>query len=372
MMIKVAVAQTINTVVVVTLVNYYGSDELRSFANVIPFGQLLFRGDFGDLTRGWYTVVGGAICMNMLVNAFTPGATYLVFTAFNSCWRRYRTKSQKHQAELMELYTNPPFDISSRYAQLLTTVFCTLVYSSGLPMLTLFAATYMFVTYWSDKLVLLWGSQRPPAYTAEMPRDASAAMLYSVGLHCIVAILMYSQPCTFPSSAVGGALASASAAGSQAVNSGFAAWLTERVSREATWMFFALLILLLALWACRTVLWIIGGTVGEALTLLCAACRRSTAKVANEDEAVHAGMTWAEAAEHIEKACPPASYRMDMRLEFQDLARYLRDTESGITSISVAPVGGARKADGNQAQVEADPKEESFSSVMPDAVPEDS
>merc|ERR1719424_1686638 len=92
----------------------------------------IFSGDYTDFERGWYSIVGGAMMMNLVMNSVVPSAINVGVEIVNRmkrciCCRR----SIKHQAELLELYTSKPFDISTRYAQLLTTVFCTLLYSPG-------------------------------------------------------------------------------------------------------------------------------------------------------------------------------------------------------------------------------------------------
>ena len=85
----------------------------------------------------------------------------------------------KHQAELLKLYTNPKFEIAQVYARVLSTVFVTLTYSSGLPLVNLFAILYFFANYWVDKAVLLWGSRRPPAFDARIPMQAATILLYA-------------------------------------------------------------------------------------------------------------------------------------------------------------------------------------------------
>jgi len=283
----------------------------------------------------------------MMVNAVTPGLVNLVCMVFVSSWRRLRKKAKRHQVELLELYTNPPFDISGRYAYLLTTVFCTLVYSSGMPLLTLFAAFYMLISYWTDKMVLLWSSHRPPVYDSEMPCNAVDAMFYAAGLHCIVAILMYGQTCTFPSLQVQGVLAEVShvtvQAAANADGTGILSHIDERILRETTWMFLVFLVVLVVLWIVRMLLWAVGSTVAECLGLLCSSLHfRCVQRVRPQAEATSSRRnskvvadeyTWALAAEHIERVCPPASYMMKQRTEFRDLVRYLRDTGSGMQGI---------------------------------------
>merc|ERR1712228_825864 len=76
------------------------------------------------------------------------------------------------------------------------------------PILYIFGAMYMFVTYWTDKAVLLRGCKRPPSYNTRMAKTAATLMLYACFLHCMIAVVMLGQPCVFPSASVGGATSS--------------------------------------------------------------------------------------------------------------------------------------------------------------------
>merc|ERR1719393_955364 len=188
-MIKVAVAKTLNSALVIFWVNFHG------------FG---FKGLFDDFERGWYTVVGTSIAITMSLNTVINAVCYFIFWGLAAAKRR--CSEPKHQAELEELWTNPPSDLASRYAYLLMTVYVTLIYSAGIPILNLFAMAYMFIQYWCDKLVLLRGSMQPPYYDSKMPKEAAGYLINAVTLHCFVAIGMYGHPCTFPSNPLGGTL----------------------------------------------------------------------------------------------------------------------------------------------------------------------
>merc|ERR1712232_1042432 len=120
----------------------------------------------------------------------------------------------KTQDELLKLYTNPEFNISARYAQMLMTVYSTMIFSPGMPALNIFGMIYCIITYWTDKAVLLKGSMRPPVYDTALPVTASQWLLFCVPLHLAMAISMYSDQCTFPSKPLGGELSSYAESGS--------------------------------------------------------------------------------------------------------------------------------------------------------------
>jgi len=320
---KVAFAQTICTGFVITLVNYHH----------FPLGSFIFQGDYTDFTRGWYAAVGTPLLMSMLANTVGPSASYVATMLLTACRRYWCASRMKHQAELLELYTNPHFDLSIKYAQLLTTVVCTLTYSAGLPLLNLFAAMYMFATYWVDKVYLFRGARRPPHCDTQMPREASRYLIGAVALHCVFAIMMFGQACTFPSSDLGGALASVSSQATGAVNkrttssSDAVGWWSDRFSRESAWMHFALVLVLAALAVVWLVLWLLGSTLGQVLRGIvlaqtCCPVRVKTLPKETADRAV-----WGSAKDLIESILPPASYKLERAPEFNLLKPYLENDD---------------------------------------------
>jgi hypothetical protein len=334
LMIKVCISQIVNTGIIIALVNYNG---------------LFFGGDYTDFERGWYSVVGSALSLNLGLNCIVPAGMKIVM-ALVSVVKRFPcfTKKLKHQDELLKVYENPPFDLSIRYAQILTTSFLTLMYSPGLPVLNFFAVIYCTVNFWVDKWILLRFSKRPPLYDTKMPKDCTSAMLFAGPLHILLSIAMYSHPCTIPSKPLGGSLASmadkaqgmasahTNSTGAQTVN-----W-TERVALECTWMSFVALCMFFAFFGLLIVKVIIGGTFGSIVAACRTACcpkRVPTLPSASTGEdGEDKEPTWDRCWRYIEKTRPPASYRMDQNPEYMPLVRFMRtnlDSSRGLT-----PTGG--------------------------------
>eukprot|EP00435_Cladocopium_sp_Y103_P018490 s272_g4.t1 len=105
-------AQTLNTGFVLFVVNYFAPKALREAVLALPgVGFLLFRGPFAELTRGWYALVGVTLVTNMVINMFVP-ASVTIAKLFVTSLKRWCLRGRvAHQAELIELYTNPEFDI---------------------------------------------------------------------------------------------------------------------------------------------------------------------------------------------------------------------------------------------------------------------
>mmetsp|Transcript_125797 Transcript_125797/g.361703 ORF Transcript_125797/g.361703 Transcript_125797/m.361703 type:complete len:1015 (+) Transcript_125797:137-3181(+) len=345
-MVKIFALQTLNTGFVIFCVNFSPPDWF-------PLGSLIFLGEFSDSVRGWYVVVGAAIMSNMLANAVTPAASNVCVMIANKFQRWCCSKRQKHQLQLRQLYTNPEFDMAARFAQLLNTVFVTLAYSSGMPLLNAFACMYMFFTFWADKVVLLWGSRRPPAYDTQIPKQAADIMLYAIPLHCFFAVWMMGQPCTFPSNPLGGTLQSLANQGisSAGSTSNFAAsdGVLDRGMKESTWMVFALLVLLVAVYILWTVLWILGGTLGEFFKAMFTLCCSRAKRIAPESHVEV--QTWAMVKADIARDFPPASYMMEEHPMYKEAAQFMRTRTSfnerkNEKKAAMAPSDSAKTGDG--------------------------
>lgn len=310
-MLKVFVAQTLNTAGVVFLVH---------------------SGDFSDFKQGWYFVVGASICMTMATNTVSNALVYLILATIPVIKRRCTSPKGKHQAELLELYTNPPFDLASRYAYLLMTLYVTLIYSSGLPILNVLAIAYCVISYWSDKAFLLWGSSRPPQFDLQMPKQTAWYMIFAGIVHSFAAIVMYGHPCVFPSNPLGGSLGKLGKQSIDAVNQlpdnpalqNKSDTFSQRLDLKATWMISVLFFV--SLFGCAVCICarFFGRTVVRFLSMIQRECCTKTARVVPESDAADR-MSWEDARKRIEAETPPASYRLEDHPDFEHLAKYMDD-----------------------------------------------
>jgi len=328
MMIKVAAAQTLNTSLIVTMLDWNAPQWIKDLSLVIPVGgQLLFRGKFGDTVRGWYSVVGASIMLNMVLNAWVPNIAKIGKMILAAVKRRVLGRRAKHQLELIELYTPLEFEISTNFAKMLVTVYCCMMYSSGMPVLYLIGAMYMFVTYWTDKVVLLWGCKRPPSYNTKMAKTASTMMLYACFLHCMIAVIMLGQPCVFPSESLGGSMTSviqdAEASAEDANEDPSTLEIAfKQIGKESTWLHFVMMAVLAALWSLWLVTWLFASSVGPILSALKHCCCRR--KVSPSDSGA---VTWEGIKDTIEKRMPPASYQMKNNPNFIRFAKVFEGTD---------------------------------------------
>eukprot|EP00928_Gymnodinium_smaydae_P012888 TRINITY_DN14707_c0_g1_i1.p1 TRINITY_DN14707_c0_g1~~TRINITY_DN14707_c0_g1_i1.p1 ORF type:complete len:983 (-),score=244.75 TRINITY_DN14707_c0_g1_i1:166-3114(-) len=368
-MVKVFGSQFVNTALVILIINHYSAVWGFYLFGVVPVG----RGKYADFERGWYVTVGGAMVTNLMTNSIIAGPVGLAPVIMAKVFRCLFKRTTKTQDELIELYTNPPFDISERFAKVLMMCFCTLMYSAGMPALNFFAFVFCFMSYWSDKIVLLKGSKRPPVYDTDMPKQASMMLLICAPLHVIVAILMYSQPCTFPSEKVTGALASYSSAVLESANSygaetgGVLARFFESITLQTTWLLFMVLVLFVAILVLLFVLTVLGVGFFEWWRFVVSVCCPSLCgKSKKSGDAAFALKTWDDPfiQEHLSTTCPPLSYSFECNPAFAPLAKYLRMGSNVLTPKSGS--GHLEAGSPSPAQPDVDPPE---SPPAPAAVP---
>jgi len=119
-------------------------------------------GPFDEFNSDWFLRVGTALIYAQLAMLFFPH----IFTVIQSiglfCMRCYdrsftfndKTTRKIIQSEYEELYTGPEFILHVRYAQILSTVFVTMAYSSGIPSLYLLNFLIFFIQFWVDKILV--------------------------------------------------------------------------------------------------------------------------------------------------------------------------------------------------------------------------
>eukprot|EP00624_Nannochloropsis_granulata_P006150 evm.model.NODE_4462_length_12403_cov_26.642908.1 len=210
LMTRVFVSQFINIALLLLLV-YGGYDESSSGQQPVVWKWTkkalrtlgIFAGDHHDTTVQWYANVGVQLQFTALIAVFTPHiyplSQYLILAPMQRgilwlgrAWRGGKAQPPPHllQQDLNNIYIGPPFNILYRSGQILTTVFFSWMYSSGLPILLLFALLTFMLCYAIDYLLLLRFYQRPPQRDERLHRQMCRCLPYSLLLHLSLAVWM--------------------------------------------------------------------------------------------------------------------------------------------------------------------------------------
>ena len=160
--IKLFLALVVNSALIPVLV----------FANISKFDFLpyLFQGPYEDFEVDWYQTVSSTLSFTLVVNAAVFPLTALGKAAFRSFSRFALAGGAPTQRRLNKMYEGDTFDLSERYAQMLSMVFVSLCFQAAMPALVPVTALFCFVVYHEAKYTLLRHSKKPPAYDETMAR----------------------------------------------------------------------------------------------------------------------------------------------------------------------------------------------------------
>ncbi|GMH85714.1 hypothetical protein TrST_g4791 [Triparma strigata] len=184
---KISIAQIVNTAVSTIAANA----KLAWSSSLNPaYDSEIEDNKHADFTKKWYTTVGVSLTLTMFVNALSPHLAQLAgwFVApLARAWKRRKVVNQK---QLNELYEGTRFRMETRFAFIVTTVFVTLLFSAGLPILLPFAAFTLVMTKQFDRYTLLRTTPQPPAYDHRLITAFRSIMKIAVICHICVAIYM--------------------------------------------------------------------------------------------------------------------------------------------------------------------------------------
>jgi hypothetical protein len=202
-MIKTAIFQIINSLIIIMLVNssidFFKSNKeewLREF----PF----FTGKYSDLNPEWFYIVGVTITFYMILNIVTPHLSVYISYLIKKCKRCCNVCCSKNKygsiltkEEYFDLYVGPEFSIGERYAQILNTLFIAFTLSSGMPILYVCTFLFLFLTYWLDKFMMLRYYKTPPQMDLYLSRMFEFYIYISVIIHLCFGIWTYGNDTYF-------------------------------------------------------------------------------------------------------------------------------------------------------------------------------
>jgi len=189
---NVAITLFVNTALIVMIVN-----ASIDFEPINQFG--LGMGKAEDFDFQWYTNVGSAITMTMVINAITPHlaplAGYYIIGPLKRCF----ASTSSTQRSLNKKFEGPTFLISTRFPMVLNTLCVTMVFSSALPVLLPIAFLACTFFYHVDKFLLLRFYHTPPCYDAKLASGTVHLLPFVMIVHLAFAVWVYSMDDVFQS-----------------------------------------------------------------------------------------------------------------------------------------------------------------------------
>ena len=193
---KIFLIQFINTGLLLIFVNMK-IDSVHKKIPSFPF----FAGNFDDMDPEWYKNVGVVIILSMLVNIIMPHFPSLINLIFNYILRCYdsgclcgKITHKKRKKDYFSLYTGPVFDMESRYATILSTLYVVLFFSPGMPILYICFFFFLLFTYFIDKYLITQFYRMPPKYDLNITDQFSQFKTYGIILHFCFSIWIYGNP----------------------------------------------------------------------------------------------------------------------------------------------------------------------------------
>lgn len=199
-MITIFVCQYVNTSIIILLA--YNSFTQNPNLRLTNNKENIFVGPFDEFDVRWYLVVGTPIVLAIFLHILLPhiGLMMQAMSLFmRRCYDRKltcrrRITRQIIQSDYEDLYTGPEFLIQVRLAQLLTLIFVTLTYSSGMPLLYLVTGASLFVTYWSDKVLVLRYYRKTIINSPELITSFVSLLPWAIVTHALFGGMIYSYP----------------------------------------------------------------------------------------------------------------------------------------------------------------------------------
>eukprot|EP00347_Sterkiella_histriomuscorum_P015842 403355479 len=197
--IKMSISQVINTGIVILIVN------ARIPNNGLPELAPVFSGQFLDFSVEWYRVVGSTIMLAMIINIISPhfSAIFkkLFFWALTWYDRKFtldiRRTRKIHQEDYEFQYLGIEFFIECRYAQIISTIYILMMYSSGMPLFYIVGLFFFLAMYHVDKFLFVRWYRLPPRYGPELSNMSRNILKWSVLVHLAFGFYMYSNSSIF-------------------------------------------------------------------------------------------------------------------------------------------------------------------------------
>lgn len=178
------------------------------------------------------------------------------------------------------MYMGPELLFEYRYSTMLNTVFISLMYGTGMPVLYLFAFISFSLTYWVDKWTFLRIYQTPPRYNKQLMQTSRTWIDAAIIIHFLAAFWMYSNSVIFEtsdSSTLGIDVSSSTSS----VDEDYP-WLKlqDRLSQEHSLLYLVFFVIFIVIMLIKVFLL---GTIGKLLKCCCSGQNKLLKLIEGED-----------------------------------------------------------------------------------------
>lgn len=149
-----------------------------------------------ELTSSWFNNIGTTIILVQMGDIFfNHGDKFLKYLWYYRKLRKARTDRAYTltQDELNKMQVGPQFEFAFNYAQLLSTIFVCLAYSTGIPLLYILGASNFLVFYFVEKYLFTNLYTIPPHFNAQIGKRATSFIPLALIFHLAVAVWVLSN-----------------------------------------------------------------------------------------------------------------------------------------------------------------------------------
>lgn len=86
-----------------------------------------------------------------LINIFSPHCFYFISHHYSQWKKKRKAHLALLQKDMNDCYLGPPFEMITKYAIALNTIFVTLFFCSGMPLMLFCGTASLFLQYWIEK-----------------------------------------------------------------------------------------------------------------------------------------------------------------------------------------------------------------------------
>eukprot|EP00828_Plagiopyla_frontata_P043194 TRINITY_DN6674_c0_g1_i2.p1 TRINITY_DN6674_c0_g1~~TRINITY_DN6674_c0_g1_i2.p1 ORF type:complete len:345 (+),score=40.99 TRINITY_DN6674_c0_g1_i2:99-1037(+) len=140
------------------------------------------------------------MCIRDRISVVSPHLIFLCMSFIAKFLKKRNAKKQVLQKQMNKAILPEPFDLTSKYALALNIIFVSLFYSSGMPLLLLFASFSLALQYLVEKYLILRYYSKPVNYSSYLNYKILKLLPYAMILHLAIAIWSYGAEGIFPKS----------------------------------------------------------------------------------------------------------------------------------------------------------------------------
>ncbi len=155
-----------------------------------------------EFTTDWFNVNGVTIILVQLGDIFNAHSDHIYnFVLFKrQQWKLIKDPSLAlTQNELNKAFLGPKFEFAYSYAQLMSTIFVCLTFSSGIPLLYAISAANYGLFYLVEKYLMIHCYRTPPQYNTHVGKAATSLIPLALLIHMAMSVWVLSNNSLFVS-----------------------------------------------------------------------------------------------------------------------------------------------------------------------------